>query len=93
MLGFAAIWETFAPDDELLSHAADDSRARWPIATRAAIIFTALHLLRALPPKLDPFCGPPVSWFRVGPKRPIRKGADDGRYRTNAQAPERPRSN
>lgn len=92
MLGFAAVWEIFAPEDELLSHAADDSRARWPVTTRAAIIFTALHLLRALPTKLDPFAGPPASWFRVGPIRPIRKGADDGRNGTTAQAFERARS-
>jgi hypothetical protein len=93
LLGSAILWEIFAADDELLSHAADDARTRWPKTIWAAVIFTALHLLRVLPSELDPFVGPPVSWFRVGPIRPYpKRSLDDGRNWTTAQTPERPRS-
>lgn len=47
-------YEAAAPEDELLSQAVDRYRKRHPFITEALIFYIALHLLRALPDRVDP---------------------------------------
>lgn len=49
--------ELTAPQGQLLSHAADNARAKHPIITNALIAATALHLLRAIPVRFDLYAG------------------------------------
>lgn len=51
-------YEVCCRPGELLSHGVDRARARHPladVAVHAAVLVTAAHLLRWLPPKVDPY--------------------------------------
>jgi len=41
---------------ELLSEATDRYRSRHPVLTQIAIAYLAVHLLRAIPRRVDPLC-------------------------------------
>lgn len=47
--------EVFCTKGELLSEGVDRGRVTHPIAVELLIMTTALHLLRRLPPKVDPY--------------------------------------
>jgi hypothetical protein len=47
-------YERYAPPGQLLSEAMDRYRASHPIIARAAVCYLALHLLRAIPRRVDP---------------------------------------
>lgn len=49
------VHELTCQDGELLSEETDRQRANHPVLIPAAITITALHLLRLLPPEVDPF--------------------------------------
>lgn len=56
VLGAAiALYEIASPADELLTAACHRALIKHPIATRAAILLTAAHLLALIPPRVDPF--------------------------------------
>lgn len=55
LLGSVAVYEACAPPKQLLSESMDRMIAKHPIATRAVIGYTALHLANLLPPKIDIF--------------------------------------
>lgn len=55
ILGSVAVYEALAPKGELLSESVDRAIEAHPIATRAVIGYTCLHLTNLLPPKLDLF--------------------------------------
>ncbi len=48
-------YEIATPADQLLTAACHRALAKHPVATRAAIGITALHLAGFLPAKVDPF--------------------------------------
>lgn len=52
-VGIAA-YELAAPADELLSQAVDRYRRRHPIIVAGVVLYLAAHLLRAIPPRIDP---------------------------------------
>lgn len=47
-------YEIVAPPGQLLSEAMDKYREKHPVATAAAVIYVASHLLRVWPTPLDP---------------------------------------
>lgn len=47
-------YEIAAPRGELLSEAVDRYRRRHPVITNTLICYLALHLMRGLPPRIDP---------------------------------------
>ena len=47
-------YELAAPKDELLSQAVDRYRRSHPWITTALIVYIAFHLLRVVPPRVDP---------------------------------------
>ncbi|WP_444980709.1 DUF7427 family protein [Nocardia xishanensis] len=51
------VYEALAPADQLLTTACARGLTRHPVLTRAAIVITAAHLLRLIPPSLDPYSG------------------------------------
>jgi hypothetical protein len=55
IFALVAYHELFCDDGQLLSEEADRQRAKRPIVVDLAITITALHLLRRIPPKADPF--------------------------------------
>lgn len=48
------VYEAVAPDNELLSEAADRARAAHRVLVPAAVIYVAGHLLRLWPRRFDP---------------------------------------
>lgn len=54
LIGGIAVYEAIAPKNHLLSHGVDRMLEKHPIATRAIIGYTALHLVNAIPEKYDP---------------------------------------
>jgi len=48
------LYEIKAPQSELLSEAVDRYRNRHPIITNTIVCYLALHLLRAIPQRIDP---------------------------------------
>lgn len=48
------LYEMFAPPQQLLSEAIDRLLLRHPVLVRVGIMLVALHLINALPTKLDP---------------------------------------
>lgn len=55
LIGAIAVYEALAPDNHLLSEGVDRMIDKHPIATRAVIGYTSLHLMNLLPKKLDLF--------------------------------------
>lgn len=55
LIGGIALYEAIAPKNHLLSEGVDRMIEKHPIATRAVIGYTALHLANALPKQLDLF--------------------------------------
>ncbi|MGW5519122.1 DUF7427 family protein [Nocardia africana] len=49
------LYEIAAPIDELMTSACHRALAKHPLATRAAILITAAHLLALIPARIDPF--------------------------------------
>jgi hypothetical protein len=47
-------YEISAPRGELLSEACDRYRRRHPFITNAVIFYVAMHLMRAIPQRVDP---------------------------------------
>jgi hypothetical protein len=50
-----ATYELITPPEQLLTAACERGIKRHPIAVRAAIIVTALHLLGLIPRRIDPY--------------------------------------
>lgn len=57
-------YELLAPPGQLLSEACDRYRRRRPLLTRAVIVGVGAHLLRVIPPRLDPLHHVAVRVFR-----------------------------
>lgn len=55
LLGAVLVWDMACPPGETLSEGVDRLVGPHPILTRAAIGYTALHLMNLLPPQLDLF--------------------------------------
>ena len=55
VVGGILTYEVVAPENELLSEAADRAIEAHPILTRLAIFLVALHLANLLPTRIDPF--------------------------------------
>lgn len=55
VIGSIGVYEALAPSGELLSESADRMITKHPIATRAVIGYTALHLMNLLPKQVDLF--------------------------------------
>ncbi|MFF4026990.1 hypothetical protein ACFYY5_29495 [Nocardia elegans] len=49
------VYEAASPADELLTAACHRALIKHPVATRAAILITAAHLLSLIPERIDPF--------------------------------------
>lgn len=47
-------YEASAPEGELLSQAVGRYRQRHPVIVTLAVLYLAAHLLRAIPPRIDP---------------------------------------
>lgn len=65
ILGGGAVYEAVAflrRDWELLSAAFDRYRSARPVLAHAGVIYLALHLLRRVPPRLDPL-GRVTDWL------------------------------
>lgn len=52
--GAVVIYEMLCVEGELLSEVVDRAMVRKPILTRMAIAIVALHLVNAIPPRIDP---------------------------------------
>lgn len=48
-------YEVAAPSDQMISHAFDRWMLTHPTVTIASVTITALHLVNALPPMIDPY--------------------------------------
>ncbi len=54
-LSFAVVcYEVWAPKGQLLSEGMDRALERHPVLTRAVVAAVALHLVNAIPARLDP---------------------------------------